>query len=691
MKKLAWFSALLLLPLLHAQVTPSAVTRYTVILVGNKAGFETSARKPDGSLELYYEFNDRGRGPKVTEQVVLDSNGIPIRVENTGNDYLKAPVEEHFSLKDGTASWKNRAEDGQKVVSGRAFYLSIAGVPEEAAILARALLAAPGGRLPLLPEGGASIEKRGELKIEANGQSRTVVQYAMLGLDFVPSAIWLNQDGSYFATVSGWFSVIQEGWEAAAGKLSKAQDEFDNQRTANLARTLGHKPAGALAFVHANLFDTDTATVRPNSTVVITGNKITAVGDDGKVSVPQGAEVIDATNKTVMPGLWDMHVHLQPNDGLLHMAAGVTSVRDLANDIDQLAAMQQRFDAGTEIGPRVLKAGFLDGRGPYAGPTKVFADTEQEARDNIDRYAKLGYVQIKIYSSIKPELVPKIAAMAHSQGMRVSGHVPAFMTAEQFVKDGADEIQHMNFIFLNFLFDKVQDTRTPARFTEVAAHATEVDPGSARVQAFIKLLQDHKTVLDPTLNAFEGMFTDRPGTVSATYAAVADRLPAQIRRGFFYGGLEVPAGMDQHYRDSFQQMLKMTKTMYDAGIPIEAGTDSLAGFSLHRELELYVQAGIPAPKVLQLATLGAARVMKCDQERGSIAVGKLADVILVDGDPAAQISDIRKVKTVVKDGVVYQTADLYRAIGLGKRLADDPSERASCLQLPINPQCEKYT
>ena len=100
--------------------------------------------------------------------------------------------------------------------------------------------------------------------------------------------------------------------------------------------------------------------------------------------------------------------------------------RDMANDIDQLSAMQRRFDQGTEIGPRVLKAGFVDGRGPYQGPTKVFADSDQEAKDDIDRYAKLGYVQIKIYSSIKPELVPKIAQMAYSHGMRVSGHVPAF-------------------------------------------------------------------------------------------------------------------------------------------------------------------------------------------------------------------------------------------------------------------------
>jgi imidazolonepropionase-like amidohydrolase len=184
------------------------------------------------------------------------------------------------------------------------------------------------------------------------------------------------------------------------------------------------------------------------------------------------------------------------------------------------------------------------------------------------------------------------------------------------------------------------------------------------VQAFIQLLQQHKTVVDPTLVVFEGMFTDRAGTMSDVYSAVGDRLPAQIRRGFLYGGLEVPQGMDQRYRDSFGQMLKMTKAFYDAGIPIVAGTDSLAGFTLPRELELYEQAGIPALKVLQIATLGAARVMKQDQERGSIEVGKLADVILVDGNPTAHVGDVRKVKTVVKGGVIYQTADLNRAVGV---------------------------
>ena len=656
----------LMLPLLAATQgnSPAADNaRYTLILAGNKAGFATSSRNLDGSLQFYYEFNDRGRGPKITERLVLDANGIPTRIENTGIDYEKAPVDEQFTLHDGTATWKNRAEHGETQISGKAFYASLSGAPQETAVLAQALLS-NGGRLPLLPAGEASIEKRGELKIEANGQSRTLVQYAISGLDFTPSPIWLNQDNSFFASVSAWFSLIPEGWESAADNLLKAQDEITNQRSAKLAHTLAHKPAAPIAFVHANLFDTETATVRSNTTVVISGNKITAVGDDKKISAPKGAEIIEASGKTLMPGLWDKHVHLAANDGLLHMACGVTSVRDMANDIDQLGAMQRRFDEGSEIGPRVLKAGFLDGRGPYQGPTKVFADSEQEAKEDIDRYAQLGYVQIKIYSSIKPELVPAIAHMAHEHGMRVSGHVPGFMTAQQFVEDGVDEIQHMNFIFLNFMFDKVKDTRNRSRFTEVAAHAAEIDPASQQVQEFIHLLQQHKTVLDPTLTIFEGMFTDRPGTVSASYAAIADRLPAQIRRGFFYGGIEVPEGMDQRYRDSFHQMLKMEKTLYDSGIRIVAGTDGLAGFTLHRELELYVQAGIPAPKVLQLDTLAAARIMKRDQELGSIAPGKLADMILIDGDPSTHISDIRRVVATVKDGVVYQNAALYQALGV---------------------------
>jgi imidazolonepropionase-like amidohydrolase len=668
MKKLCLLLFPVLFALAYGQVPApapesAATTRYTFILAGNKSGFESSTRNPDGSMQVHFEFNDRGRGPNINEKIVAGKDGIPVEIAITGVDYLKSPVEERYSLKQGTASWKNRAEEGQKKVSGKAFYTSISGASEETALLAQALLAAPGHKLALLPAGEASIEKRGELQISVNGQSRTVTQYAIAGLGFSPFPFWLNADGKLFGSVSTWSSIIQEGWEGATADLLKEQDKFENERSANLARTMARKPKGPLIFVHANLFDSESAQMLRNRTVVISGNRITAVGADGQVPLSKNAETIDAAGKTLMPGLWDMHVHVSPGDGLLHVSCGVTSVRDLANDTDFLMQTRSRFDAGTEIGPRVVMAGFIDGRGPYQGPTKVFADTEEEAKAAIDNYAKLGYIQIKVYSSLKPELLPKIVEMAHAHGMRVSGHVPSGMNAEQFVRDGVDEIQHMNFIFLDFM-PQVKDTRTPARFTEVAAHGAELDPQSEQVRAFIQLLKEHKIVLDPTLSIFEGMFDDRPGKMAQGFAPVADNMPAQVRRGFLYGGLEVPAGQDQRFQDSFQRMLDMAKTFYDSGVPIVAGTDSLAGFSLHRELELYVRAGIAAPKVLQLATLGAARVVKRDSELGSIAPGKLADVILVDGDPAAHISDIRRVRTVVKDGVVFQVADMDRALGV---------------------------
>jgi imidazolonepropionase-like amidohydrolase len=638
-------------------------TRYTFLMAGNKAGFESSTRNADGSWQIHYEFNDRGRGPSINEKLVAGKDGIPSQIENTGIDYYKAPIEEHFSIIQGKAAWKNRSEQGEKAVSGKAFYVSTSGAMEESALLAQALLAAPGHKLALLPEGEAGIEKRGELKITAHGETRTVTQYAISGLGFSPFPIWLDSDGTFFAFASTWNTTIREGWESTTADLIKTQDTFENERSVNLARTLGRKLKGPLALVHANLFDAESGQVLPNRTVLITGSRITAVGADGQVALPRNAETVDAAGKTLLPGLWDMHVHLGSGDGLLHMACGVTSVRDLANDTDALLAMRRRFDEGSEIGPRVVMAGFIDGRGPYQGPTKVFADNEEEAKAAIENYARLGYVQIKVYSSLKPELLPKIVEMAHAHGLRVSGHVPSGMNAEQFVRDGVDEIQHMNFIFLNFM-PQVKDTRTPARFTEVAARGAELDPNSDQVRAFIQLLKERHIVIDPTLSIFEGMLDDRPGKVAEGFAAVASNMPAQVRRGFFYGGLEVPNGMDQRYRDSFQRMLDMTRALYSSGIPIVAGTDDLAGFTLHRELELYVKAGIPAPKVLQIATLGAARVVKRDSELGSITPGKLADMILVEGDPAHNISDIRRIRTVIKDGVIYQAADLDRALGV---------------------------
>jgi imidazolonepropionase-like amidohydrolase len=305
----------------------------------------------------------------------------------------------------------------------------------------------------------------------------------------------------------------------------------------------------------------------------------------------------------------------------------------------------------------------MDGSGPYQGPTKVLVDDEKTGREWVDKYASLGMVQIKLYSSLKPELVAPIAEQAHRNGLRVSGHIPAGLVASEAVKLGYDEIQHVNFLVLNFMPD-VKETRTPARFTEPAKRTADLDLASPQVREFIQLLLDRHVTLDPTLSAFESLLLDRPGTMAVGFRAVADRLPVQIRRGFLAGSMPVPPGMDERYKASWKKMLGLIRELYTAGVPIEAGTDSMAGFALHRELELDVEAGIPAPQVLRLATLGAAGIMGLEQRLGSVRPGKLADLVLIDGDPASRISDVRKAVVTVKDGVVYRPAELYGELGV---------------------------
>lgn len=651
--------ALSLAPVLHAE-QPSEI-RYVMEYGGQRAG--SGVTRVNGSERRYtFEYNDRGRGPRTEERVVVDERGLPMVFEITGHDYWKNPVDERYELEDGKAAWHNASEKQEGLALARpAYYLTMNGAPQEMEMLARALLAAPGRALDVLPTGKAAIAQVGATEVEAGGRKRKVDLYSISGLGFTPAYVWLDESRSFFGADWGWAKLAQEGWEGTLPKLKEVQDAVESKVEKERAARLTRKPRGALVFRNARLFDPESGKATPGMTVVISGNRIQAVGADAEVQVPAGAEVIDAAGRTLMPGLWDMHAHLSALDGLFNLAAGITTARDLANDTDFLLDLRRRIGAGEVLGTRVIMAGFIDGPGPYAGPSKVLVDTEEQALAAVDNYARLGYEQIKLYSSLDTKLVPAIVARAHGKGMRVSGHIPNGMTAEQAVRAGFDEIQHANFLLLNFL-DGV-DTRTPERFHAVGERAPEIDLRSDRVKAFLALLKEKGTVSDPTLVAFEGMFTDRVGEVSRTFAAVADRLPPQVQRGLLAGGV-APKGKEDRYAKSYERMKGIVKALHDNGIPIVAGTDSLAGFSLHRELELYVEAGIPAVDALRAATIVPARVMKRDEELGTVSPGKLADVILIDGDPTADIRDIRRVVLTVKDGLVYDPAKLYGEIGV---------------------------
>ena len=660
----------LILPLLLATTALAGAAfadDYTVMMSKGPAGTMTVTANADGSRHVTYEYNDRGRGPVNAADIAVDARGLTTKETITGVDYFKTPVNERFTVTERMAAWQSAADVGSDPDGAGKEYVSYAGASEDFAMLARALLNSPIHELDLLPAGHARSYMAGVRRVMGpDGATQTVTLYLISGAAFQPMPIWLDAKGDLFNEGGSWIHAVRKGWEDQAPELIHVQDKALADQLAANAKRLQRTPSGAVVIRHARLFDSETRRVIPGSTVIVLRGKILAVGEDGKLAIPPGAEIIDAHGLFLMPGLSDMHVHIaQDPDGLLDILAGVTTVRDLGDRMDELLPRKQRFDSGEQIGPRVWLAGLIDGKGPFAGPIDTLVSTPEEARADVDLYADHGYQQIKIYSSVKPELVPGMIARAHERGLRVSGHIPAGMTMSQAVDEGYDEVQHANFWFLNFMSPEVNaKSNTMARFVEVGAHAKDLDLDSAPVNAFVAQLKAHHTVVDPTLVAFEDMYLGGPKKPAPSLAPVLNRLPPVIARNTTGGGLGKTPEERAAYAASFEQMLRMTRKLHDNGIVILAGTDGLAGLPLAHELENYVRAGIPSDEVLQIATLTSAKVMHHDAEQGSLAPGKYADLILIDGDPVANISDIRKVSFVMKGGTIYDLKGIAASIGM---------------------------
>ncbi len=629
---------------------------------GVKSGsLRLTINQDDGTRTARFEFNDRGRGPKIHEVTRFAADGQVSELQISGHSYMGAQVDEHLQRSDFMTRWRSKLEQGSSDKSG-AFYLANDGTPEQAAMLARALLASDDGSLGLLPNGRASISELDAFDRSTTARTVTLSLYAINGIGMDPQFLWLDENKELFGIASGCVGMVPEGWAHIMGELQARQEKAEQAFHRARSVPLTHKLPAKYAITHVNVVDVVTGTLLENQSVTVKDGLIQSVSE----STPDtdGLKLIDAMGSFLIPGLWDMHSHISLEQGLLHVAAGVTTIRDMGNNPEQYSAVRDSFDSGAVVGPRAYAAGFIDRKSPYSAPIKALAESQEEALELVRKYSDMAYPQIKIYSSIEPDWVAPIAKEVHARGMRLSGHIPSFMTAERAVMDGFDEIQHINMLFLNFLAGPEDDTRTPLRFTLVAEKGGALDLDSTEVTAFLGLLKTNEVVIDPTVAIFDNMFRHRSGDLSPSFAMVADHFPPAVKRGMLAGRMNINEENAALYSSAADALLKMLRKLYDHGIKIVAGTDSLPGFGLHRELELYQKAGIPAAEVLKLATLGAAELMGASGTSGSITVGKQADFVLLAANPLQDICAVRTTQLVFKGDRYYKSAQMYQAVGI---------------------------
>ncbi|HWS78417.1 MAG TPA: amidohydrolase, partial [Thermomonas sp.] len=593
--------------LLPFQLASAADTRdYVILRQGNPAGYKTVTKGDDGVYRSTYYFKDNGRGPETTEEFTLRTDGTFERFKVTGKTTFGSTIDESFVRTGDRVQWRSTSDHGEAMVSGQALYWSLQG-SNETALALDILARTPGGRLPLIPNGSLSMRKVADATATSGTRSQPVQLLAFTGVGLTPYFVWATTGDKphVFASISpGWAQTIEKGWEASAAALEARQKQAEQDVLDDMQRRLAHALDGTTLIRNARVFDSEQARLRPASNVLLRDGRIVSVD---AASDAAATHVVDAGGRVLLPGLFDMHGHVGRWEGGLHMAAGVTTLRDMGNDNDELQQMIAEQKSGRLLMPQIVPAGFIEGESPMSARNGFVIKDLDGARKAVDWYAAHGYPQIKVYNSFPKALLRETAAYAHARGLRVSGHVPAFMRAEEVVQQGYDEIQHINQLMLNFLVDDKTDTRTLQRFYLPAEKTGTFDFDGKQMQDFIALLAKKQIVVDPTLTAFD-FLRHRSGDMPQSYAAIADHLPPDVKRGFYAGNLEIPDdATEARYQASHDKLVEFVGRLYKAGVPIVAGTDDFPGFALHRELELYVQAGMTPPQALQVATWNGAK------------------------------------------------------------------------------------
>ena len=441
------------------------------------------------------------------------------------------------------------------------------------------------------------------------------------------------------------------------------------EQAPGLAKALVTIPAGPVAFTGVRLFDADAIRFLTDQTVVVDKGVIAAVGARESVTVPPGAQVIDGRGKTLLPGLWDSHMHVGDDyTGLQELSLGVTSVRDPGNDDLRTLERRKRAAAGALLTPHVYASSLIDGKGTYTAQVANVATSEAEAIALVGKAKANGFTGVKFYGTLNPAWLPASIREAHKLGLHVHGHIPAGMRPVDAIAAGYDEITHINWVMMQAMPDSVIPVSNGImRFEGPGRYAKDVTLGDPRLETIIGAMAGKRIYHDPTMVAFESLYVPENGDLSPAYAPFLGTLPPTTERNFRTGGFAVPKDLTRaDYRASWARMVGLLGKMHQAGVPIVAGTDGF-GIEIVRELEIYVEAGLSTAQALAAATIVPAQLVHQDGKTGSVKVGKTADLVLVDGDPSARIGDLRQTRVVMLDGKLLDADALRKAAGYSGR------------------------
>jgi imidazolonepropionase-like amidohydrolase len=627
-----------------------------------KHGDEYMWTMPDGRIAFRESILLRGLVFETDETMRVGADGMPTDIVIRGVT-PSGDAAENFAISNGNATWVSPVDKGSAAYGAPTYYLAQGGPFLSAAPEIDRLLAARIAGLALLPSGKATFDKVTSLDIDGPHGRKHVDLILVRGTSQTPQPVWV-EGGKFFGTLQG-LALLPAGYETNLDTMQKAQDAaIAALAPATAKKFLTADAKRPVLFRNVKIYDADNERFVAGQNVLAANGKIQMVGKM-LPKLPAGTRVIDGRGKTLVPGLWDSHMHVGDDfQTVSELALGVTSCRNPGGPIELEVSQRERRNKETLLAPECFDSVIVDQKGPLVAQGSEAVSSLDETLAAVRKIKANNLTAVKFYTSMNPAWIPPAAAEAHKLGLHVHGHIPAGMRTLDAINAGYDEITHIYFATMQAMPEEVvAKSNTTMRLLGPGKYFKDVDLDAEPMKTVIKTMAEKKIVLDPTLVVVEGVLLANAGTVTPAYAPYVGTLPAATERGFKSGAIPYLPGMTRaDAQASVHHMQEYVAKLRRAGVPIVAGTDGF-GMELVRELELYVGGGMTPAEALATATIAPARNVKADNRTGSINVGKEADLLLVDGDPEKNIGDLRNVDQVMSDGVLMDGDALRKEAG----------------------------